>query len=196
MLTGLLSCIEGLRSERRYRQARLTNRVKMASKAMSTLEQQYNELLTPFAYDCLVDELKLMGLASERHATSDDSCSCRFFRCMMMPCRHMLVTRESHDLDLFVPDLIAPRWTKDYNSCLNLRPFTQSAITVSEATPSRKKKTLTSNEKYKLANKTFQRMATLMADQGMQDFEKKLDLMKSILSNWEENRNCFLLSDV
>ena len=35
----------------------------MASKAVSTLEQQYNELLTPFAYDCLVNELKLMGLA-------------------------------------------------------------------------------------------------------------------------------------
>ena len=186
MIGGLLNCIEALRSERRYRQARLMNRLRTAAFIPSGYQQQYNELLTPFAYDCISAELKNMDGLNTRYTTTDNSCTCRFFRCMMLPCRHVLSQRREDDLDLFFPDGVADRWTREYNNTLNVRPIIQYQPTVSQATP-RRKKTLSTNEKFKLAHATALEMVTMMAEEGMHRFTQKHDQLKNLLARWKDD---------
>ena len=188
MIGGLLSCIEAHRSERRYRQARSMNRLRTASHIPSGFQQQYNELLTPFAYDCLCTEIRNMDRSDRSYGTTEDSCSCRFFRCMMLPCRHILSHRRENALDLFLLDGVARRWTRQYNNDLNVRPLShQLQSSVSQATPRKKKKTLSTNEKFKLAQATALEMVTMMAEEGMDDFNKKHGQLKQLLAKWKED---------
>ena len=161
MIGGLLSCIEAHRSERRYRHARPMNRVRTASHIPSGFQQQYNELLTPFAYDCLCAEIKNIDRSDSRYTTSEDCCTCRFFRCMMLPCRHILSQRREKGLDMFLLDGVAERWKRQYNNALNTIPLNQQfQSSISQATPRKKKKTLSTNEKYKVAHSTALEMVT------------------------------------
>ena len=143
-----LKDIEACRSERRYRHASSMNRVRTASHIPSEFQQQYNELLTPFAYDCLCAEIKNIDRSDSRYITTEDCCTCRFFRCMMLPCRHILSQRRENGLVL-----------------------------------------LSTNEKYKVAHSTALEIVTLMAEQGMDDFNKKHAQLKHLLATRKEGTN-------
>ena len=78
----------------------------------NTPEVKYQKLLTPFSFNCLLQELKLTskvdiddsavkkGMSYEIKSTdgmtttSRKSCSCNFFTSMCLPCRHMFSLRK------------------------------------------------------------------------------------------------------
>ena len=88
---------------------------------------------------------------------------------------------------MYLLDGVAERWKRQYNNALNTIPLNQQLqSSISLATPRKKKKTLSTNEKYKVAHATALEMVTLMAEQGMDDFNKKHAQLKPLLATWKE----------
>ena len=195
MLSGLMGCIEAQRSERHYRQVRLLNRVKLTTSRPTSYEKEYKQLLIPFASDCVANEIKHMNRTIGDHMSSIDSCDCIFFRCMSLPCRHIFRERAEAGMYLLCADLVAERWTSSYNNPINFRPAQEAVMSASKATPSRRKKILTGNEKFKLASKKLQKFATLLAETGMDEFDRKMKFLDGVLMNWEEDKECQLVNN-
>ena len=65
-----------------------------------------------------------MDRPSSRYTTNEDSCTCRFSRCMLLPCCHILAATRDNGHDMYFPDGVADRWTREYNKPDNVRPLT------------------------------------------------------------------------
>ena len=132
-VSGLMSCLHSMRSERRYRQVKFINRVKMAS-TLDPAEEEYYRLLTPYTFSAVHEQFRRRTEEVSNYEPSEEHCQCRFFRCMKLPCRHIFHERVSQKIDLFEPSLVAERWTLQYNSLINLSQV-EATITSSQATP-------------------------------------------------------------
>ena len=136
-----------------------------------------------------------MNRTTGDHMSSIDSCDCIFFRCMSLPCHHIFRERAEAGMYLFCADLVAERWTSSYNNPINFRPAQEAVMSASKATPSRRKKILTGNEKFKFASKKLQKFATLLAETGMDEFDRKMKFLDGVLMNWEEDKECQLVTN-
>lgn len=91
---------------------------------------QYNDFLTPYIFEKVTYEYERVNKVSltvrdEESATmkydefqevliESERCTCTFFKTMQLPCRHIFKFRQEKQLNLFVPDVCAVRWTKRY----------------------------------------------------------------------------------
>jgi len=117
---AVLSC---LRNERDHESL-----MAMAKKKVIPLEdvdeKQYAELLTPYAFNFLQKQFNLKNkvkftesgvLSSEGTLTvTEDSCHCKFWSTMHLPCRHIFAVRESLNKPLFCSTLVSERWKLSY----------------------------------------------------------------------------------
>ena len=194
-LSGLFSCIEAMRTERRYKQVRCLNKVKVAfaDSPLSGHESKYKEVLTSYAFQMLEAEMKKMGDShADNYDTSGDQCSCSFFRCMQLPCRHILNHLKQHGFDLFAPNLIANRWTQQHNSILNVVRVC-SDVSASMETPQKNRRIMSSNEKFRKASSKLQKVATILAEQGMSSFKEKMAFIDELIHMWSSNKTCTLV---
>lgn len=88
--------------------------------------RSYNEFLTPFIFskiDLEFENMQLVDFASCDESTgitnsgrtvTSSKCSCEFNLSMVLPCRHIFQFRKQNEIDLFAPELCAPRWTSQY----------------------------------------------------------------------------------
>ena len=195
-LTGVMSCVESLRCERRFRQVRHLNRVKLQDMSISSVEKQYLQLLTPYAFSAVQQEIQKKETSStDRYQTTASDCQCLFFRGMRLPCRHIVQFRESIDEDVFVPDLVSPRWTHEYNSIVNVQNRS-AEIRATVGTPIRERAVLTANQKYRKATTKLQRLASLMSEEGMPVFLERMEFIDQLISHWEQKQSCTLLETV
>ena len=84
------------------------------------------------------------------------SCSCLFFSTMQLPCRHLLFILVQQNKNIFNKEMIAERWTKQYNTYSDVADFVKNEHDVevdldvmkySEVSPCKKQK-MSRHQKY------------------------------------------------
>ncbi len=91
---------------------------------------RYNQLLTPFIFKKIQEQYKLAEIVEFEvltpetgttkkahdigHTVTEHSCSCMYFSAMKIPCRHIFQFLTLNEEDLFIPNLVEPRWTLAY----------------------------------------------------------------------------------
>ena len=123
-------------------------------------------------------------------------CLCAFFRGMRLPCKHILRFLDDAEADMFAADLVAPRWTQEYNTSLNISIIRNTDIKATVGTPVGEKTVLTSNRKFRKATTKMQRLAGLMSEGGMPQFRQRMDLIDTLILMWEEQKTCTLVETV
>ena len=186
-----MNCIDSLRSERRFRQI---TRIKVKDLSLSHLESQYQKLLTAHAFEAVQNEIRRQQNTS-RMSTEEDKCDCAFYRCMKLPCRHIFKLLNDRGQDLYVPQLVAERWTQQYNSILNVA-YRQGTVTASVGTPVRERTVLTANQKFRKASVKLQKLASVMSNNGMDSFMHKMSFIDELLSFWEADKTCTLVETI
>ena len=114
---SLLSC---LRNERDHAtiMAAVKKRVTIFD---DSPEQQYAMFVTPYALNFVCKQLELRKRVKFSEdvdvyssegilSVTSDSCQCKFWNTMHLPCRHILATREVNEIPLFSSAIIADRW--------------------------------------------------------------------------------------
>ena len=114
---------------------------------------------------------------------------------MRLPCRHIFQFRENTDEDIFVPDLIHPRWTTEYNSIVNVQNRA-AEIRVTVGTPIRERSVLSANQKFRKATTKLQRLASLMSEEGMPVFLERMAFIDQLIYHWEKKQTCTLVETV
>ena len=118
-----------------------------------------------------------------------DGCDCGDFRSMGLPCRHLFAMLKHHNMSQDYPSVVNERWTRRYNIQLSqATPIDDILQCVS--TPTRRKKTLTQNEKFRKPNIVLQDIASKLAQCGMDTFERHLSALK-IAKEYIENDKDF-----
>ena len=88
-------------------------------------DEQYAQVLTPYAFNLVCKQQEKMTkvkIADDGTVNSSvgalsvtpESCQCRFFMTMKLPCKHIIAVREQTGLPLFSSSVIAERWKTSY----------------------------------------------------------------------------------
>ena len=119
--------LSSLRNERDH--ATLMAMVKKRVDLQDPIVIKYSTILTPYALGFvskqlalrkkinIVQEFDIVCLVSSSQGilkVDFESCQCSFWNTTQLPCRHIFAVREKRHLPLFVPDIVADRWTLDH----------------------------------------------------------------------------------
>ena len=124
---AVLAC---LRNERDHSTLMAIVKKRVILSPINSPEWQYASLLTPYAFTYVQEQLSRMAKVSlaedsttGAHSVSTsegnlsvtaNSCCCRFWKTMHLPCRHILATRSKTQLPLYSPNLVSDRWKIKY----------------------------------------------------------------------------------
>jgi len=131
----LMTCVEVLKRERNHRAANLELKMPVGV-AVDGPECQYRQLLTPYAYSFVRDQIKFSQDVTVIQNEGDSSvmiarrsggvmvssvisCACNFCTAMLLPCRHIFAARRHLGLPLFEKSLCAERWTLVYYKAMH-----------------------------------------------------------------------------
>jgi len=161
------------------------------TKFLNAVEEQYFRLLTPYAFDFLKKQLLQKSTIIE--STTDQSCSCGFFRSMKLPCKHIFKKREHDNLLLFDPTICDNRWTRNYytkshvifNALSNDQNNSSLSITHQ---PAQRTKCLTSYEKFRKASIYSSKISEILSTVSNDQFHRKIEQLKLIIDCWANNK--------
>ena len=127
--------------------------------------------------------------AVKSHATqvnvTPTSCSCSFRSSMSLPCRHIFAVRHIEGVHLFDPSLCATRWFLDYYRSKHYVARQKTPDQLYEISTLVKHRAIVSqNEKYKVSSQASQKLASVMSEFPMREFEHKLSLLQKIIECW------------
>ena len=155
--------------------------------SVSTMdEKQYRDLLTPYAFRVLKQEIdSSTNVITNTHTTTIEECSCWVRQSKGLPCRHIFNLRTECELKLYSVDLIPQRWTrqhyKDVHNC-HLEEFsTKTLIHTSPAKRQRSTK-LSTNTKFTRIMDIAKRIANMASTMSTEKFR----LVESNLKHFEE----------
>lgn len=188
---GFMDCLATLRNERRLRAIKSITKVSTVPLGSAT-EVKYNQLLTKFAFQKVQEQMeyssKVVVLSASEVQTThgiltvNNCCECSFYSTMKLPCRHIFAVKRFNNEDLFIPEVVNERWTREYNySYLPQRAndVIDSPTQVSVLqTP--KNKILSANGKYKQAMREFNKLAGNLANVGMVKFNRYIEQIQKI----------------
>ena len=207
LLSRFLSFLQMMRTERDRKVAQLFYKVPCSIQEKSNTALQYQQYLTPHAFKSVEKQLDLA-----QHITIQDkeeyfsvqssegvisvtatTCQCTFNRSMTLPCRHIFALRSNQLLELFDPELVAPRWTLQYykRGHRMFQPLSDNLQQYSVSLTPRRRH-LTSNDKYKRALQLGQKLASLASECG-QDFEQKLTVLEALANMWESGKQAVIV---
>ena len=116
---------------------------------------------------------------------------------MGLPCRHIFAIRSDQKLDLYSSDLCAQCWTLEYYHC-NHRVLADSNFDFSDnsldlsVTNRRTKPILSQQEKYRKTFHVTQKMASVVSESPMREFDEKLALLEQLLHMCEQGEEVVL----
>ena len=108
---------------------------------------------------------------------------------MKLPCRHIFAVLKSQELDIFVPEVVDHRWTREYYYCTQPTTPRRNSITVQQ-TP--KIRVLSHNDKYRKSMMLFQKFASHLAQCGTEQFKYQYSKCKELFSAFKEGKNMSL----
>lgn len=119
--------LSSLRNERDH--STLMAMVKKRVDLQDPVVVKYSTILTPYALGfvskqlvlrkkiSIIQEFDVVCLISSLQGilkVDVESCQCSFWNTTKLPCRHIFAVRERRNLPLFVPGIVADRWTLDH----------------------------------------------------------------------------------
>lgn len=176
-----MQCIESLNVERDHRTISSIQRQPIRPINETETDFKYRSILTNFAFIHFRDEKSKTGrvsvvaeitdgsMALKPHSSSaiafitdGKTCTCRFYKGMSLPCRHIFFFLEIKQMELFVPHLCHMRWLKSH---------LPGDLIGADLRPSN---ILTQNQKYHQAYKMFEKIA----EKPMALFDTYMDALK------------------
>ncbi|KAL1487793.1 hypothetical protein ABEB36_015548 [Hypothenemus hampei] len=126
-----------------------------------------------------------------------DSCTCRFFTGMLLPCRHIFALREKLKLPFFDENILNLRWTKEYyrlkQRCLGNNVIDQNleipstSGTISANISKKKPVVLSYAEKRKKVLQETNILTDLVALGCNTTYLQRLSVIKDLQSYWKNN---------
>ncbi|KAG1650976.1 Zinc finger SWIM domain-containing protein 3 [Nymphon striatum] len=212
----LMKCINSLKNERDHRATNVVLKSPIHRVAVSETEQAYEDLLTPFAFKYVKQQLQfslnttIVGRVDDRSATVNttslgnivvfvDSCECSFFTSMLLPCRHVFGVRRHLNFPLFDESLCALRWTVHYykssQRVYQERPAqpddsnsADGSITLQVQGGERTRNVLSEQQKYRKAHFLMMTIAQIISEQGMRDFEYNMQVLNNLKDYLQERK--------
>ena len=122
---------------------------------------------------------------------STTHCDCRFFRSMLLPCRHIFALLAFYGLDLFISNSCAKRWTKSYykQHRVFIEPVQEHHVEVDISAAPKSIKTPTQHEKYKVAFEQAQKLASICSELPLRQYFPSLNVLKQLASAWQEGKH-------
>jgi len=109
----LFVVIKCVRSERDSKTINLVQ--KLQTKSIENIDEyKYSMLLTPYAFNYLINGLSCKNKNKILESTSLSSCSCAFYNSMKLPYKHIFNKRRATNHSLYDEDICDERWTKNY----------------------------------------------------------------------------------
>lgn len=158
----------------------------------------YHQFLTPFIFSKIqlqFDQMEYVnftsydkdsGITTSGRTVTSSKCTCEFHLSMVLPCRHILRFRKEIGMDLFAPELCAPRWTARYYNASH--PALQMHARIPASVPIYVQKARIPEEKdrYKAAasiTKEINSLVSTMATGQYTFFMEKLKNFKTGIQN-------------
>ncbi|XP_014253093.1 uncharacterized protein LOC106668655 [Cimex lectularius] len=170
---------------------------------------KYSQLLTNYAFDYVSHQINLsknvniletvednLYITQENmvlYPSSVNSCECRDWRSMMLPCKHIFAVRKACKENFFCADLCNVRWTKSY--------YIENRLEVEEVEKLIKDKLVTSDvttedsEYDKLSENTRRaititdKILNILSRQAGNELEEKIQVLEEIGNLWSDGQN-------
>lgn len=194
---NLFCVILSIRQERDHKMSTDFLKVPAIKFPAGSAEEQFSEVLNPYPFRALLNQLNLSkdnkitvstddgffyDCQGKSYGVSPDMCQCVWFKAMKLPCRHVFSVRRKLDMNLYDPALCHERWLKRHLVSVH-RTFNTS----SDITPMYKETAMltnvpkTSNARFSYINSFLQRLASTAADSTGEEFVEKVDAVKQLL---------------
>ena len=209
-LKTLWRTINTLRTERRHRAMVALSKIPRNQLNLDGEAAKYAAFVTPYAYQKIQRNIKSMErvdlTATEDNYTANssegiiqvktDSCSCSTWTSLHLPCKHVLAARQLEGIPIYDEDLVSQRWTRTtYRKTIENIAETPAARERTMATPIRRidtpttaTKTKTHNGKFKEAQRVGNKIASMMAEVGTDEYRSRLAVLNKLAALWEEGK--------
>lgn len=176
----------------------------------TTVEAQYTRLLTPYAAKFVRrqfekrSKVKIVDGCVTTAETFLYECSCSFYQSMKLPCKHIFALRESNEQPMFDETLVHKRWRLDnyrtshvaHNMTADGSCANSSASIIVSTNEMHQPQPKTQHQKYNAAQILALRIATLVSETGISEFNNKMSILNSILQLWENGKSiCVIRKD-
>ncbi|XP_055955235.1 zinc finger SWIM domain-containing protein 1 isoform X2 [Patella vulgata] len=201
-----------IRCLRQERDSRITNVIMKRNSShypRDDPKSRFAALLTPYAYQVvrkqmeLADKLKVSGTddntvsmkttAGMANVTST-SCTCQFTSINQLPCRHIFAFRKMKKMYLFFETGISRRWTLEFY--VNMTMSTPSArsgnTTNNNVTLMNGPVVLSQTQKYRVAFREAQKLATLASEGSTQKYKQRLNVLQKLVQLWKEDKEAMV----
>ncbi|KAG1683753.1 Zinc finger SWIM domain-containing protein 3 [Nymphon striatum] len=204
-LDVLIMC---LRQERDSRIANLLVKRRLGPYPSGSAQAIYMELLTPYAYQIVVQQIQLaekvkvpalddndnvsMQTNFGEVSVTVDSCSCKFVEFNRLPCLHIFALRLKMNMHLYTGVAVSNRWKlAEYSSAFHVteaRPLGNDnyPVDASVASTSLQRPVLTQSQKYKSAFNVAQKLAILASEGSMNLYTQRIQVLNDLLKVWDE----------
>jgi len=222
---NLMKCVILLKNKRDFYAANLFLTIPLHPEKTSTSDhaiQKYEQYLTPFAFSYvekqhassnkinIIEQLNSSSVTVELKVLGNitvhiDSCPCKFFQSLMLPCKHIFAARRFFKLPMFDESLCSSRWTLRY---LRATHVSQSAkkpihknelkckkIFIQEQSSEEQSDALTELQKYKQSHAVMLSIAGLMSQQSQSDFDHNMQVLYTLKKCMQEERKVMGLLD-
>ena len=210
----LLIAVDSLRTERDHRALSVFQKVPVTPFKPDSPEYSYMQILTPYALGYVTKQLNLaqkieiLGQSENVYEINSSEgiirvtptdCDCTFRKSMQLPCRHIFAVRSHCEANLYSSELCATRWTLAYyrsNHRVMAEPdsdFNDSSLNVSEAHV-KTKPLLSQHDKYRKSFHVAQRLASVVSESPMREFNDKFATLNRLLRMWEQGDAVILSS--
>ena len=175
-----------------------------------TTEGFYVKYLTPYAFTFVLQQLEMMSKVKDIEACKDGSfriktkagllkvtktsCDCSFRSAMLLPCRHIFAIRSLIGDSLCDKSLCATRWSASYYRSKHhvaqssIKESCEDANVIISADDSNNNALILSqSQKYRKAFQLCQKIASIVSESPMRQFEQKLSLLQSVYNSWNSN---------
>lgn len=211
---GLIAILTTLRLQRDHRALNTIQKRAVITFSPHSVEAQYAAHITPFALRYVLQQLKKSLVVKIPDNISPNSktcamiscginitvglttCECLFRKSMGLPCKHMLAFRNKMKEPMFLPDMCANRWSRDFYQKSHRAFISETAVVHDASNKSQVnmncvsvKKVLCQSDRYKKAFQISQRLATLVAEAPLREFNTRLEVLKNLCHVWENNKH-------
>ena len=173
------------------------------TKPVSDTEADYLGHVTPYALLQIQEQLKYslqvtvvnentVETSTGLHTINDNGCTCSFYTHMRLPCQHMFAVQTFKGESLFMPDVVADRWTIDYYKSQRFVNERRPRLSIAVQQTPRKQKVMSENQKWKECGEVFQVAQNILSKCGMGQYQSRLSCVKQLISLWQENKEAFV----
>ena len=209
----LMKCIASLKAEQNQRALNTISKTPLTSYRTES-HKKYGKLLTPFAYSHMKKELDKadqaevfmlengsmrVKIGQAKTELVANSCTCKFFTSMKLPCRHIVASKNHAGESLYDEAICADRWKiKHYKECHRVlnpsigNPDEHSVVLEPTVLKSTNVHTMTEQQKYREAFKTLQAVAEQMSHFGTEDFLANMEALKALQTQLAAGRRICL----